>query len=125
MPDANVVEWIRCKYGALIDELDERGRRRWAATEAASLGWGGVAAVSPLLAGLLALVAFVLWERRAIRRHGQALLDLSLFRSPSFTWGTILVTTVTFSMFGLIFSNSTSLIRWLKRLSVPSSWTSP
>jgi len=45
MPDANVVEWIRCKYGALIDELDERGRRRWAATEAASLGWGGVAAV--------------------------------------------------------------------------------
>ncbi len=45
MPDANVVEWIRCKYRALIDELDERGRRRWAATEAASLGWGGVAAV--------------------------------------------------------------------------------
>jgi transposase len=46
MPDANVVEWIRSKYGALIDELDERGRRRWAATEAASLGWGGVAAVA-------------------------------------------------------------------------------
>jgi DHA2 family multidrug resistance protein-like MFS transporter len=74
------------------------------AIEAGQKGWGGVAAVSPLLAGLLALVAFVLWERRAIRRHGQALLDLSLFRSPSFTWGTILVTTVTFSMFGLIFS---------------------
>jgi transposase len=46
MPDANVVEWIRSKYGVLIDELDERGRRRWAAAEAASLGWGGVAAVA-------------------------------------------------------------------------------
>ena len=46
MPDANVVEWIRGKYRALIDELDERGRRRWAATEAVSLGWGGIAAVA-------------------------------------------------------------------------------
>ena len=46
MPDASVVEWIRCKYGALIDELDERGRRRWAAAEAVSLGWGGITAVA-------------------------------------------------------------------------------
>lgn len=46
MPDANVVEWIRCKYRALIDELDERGRRRWAAAEAVSLGWGGIVAVA-------------------------------------------------------------------------------
>jgi len=46
MPDANVVEWIRCKYLALIGELDERGRRRWAAAEAVSLGWGGIAAVA-------------------------------------------------------------------------------
>ena len=46
MPDARVVEWIREKYRALVAELDERGRRRWAATEARSLGWGGVSAVA-------------------------------------------------------------------------------
>ena len=46
MPDANVVKWIREKYTALIGDLDERGRRRWAATEARSLGRGGVAAVA-------------------------------------------------------------------------------
>jgi transposase len=46
MPEATVVEWIRCKYAALAGELDERGRRRWAATEAASLGRGGIAATS-------------------------------------------------------------------------------
>jgi transposase len=46
MPDANVVQWIRMKYVALISELDERGRRRWAAIEARSLGWGGIAAVA-------------------------------------------------------------------------------
>jgi transposase len=46
MPEATVVEWIRCKYVRLVGDLDERGRRRWAATEANSLGWGGIAAVA-------------------------------------------------------------------------------
>jgi len=46
MPEANIVEWIRCKYITIIGDLDERGRRRWAAAEAVSLGWGGIAAVA-------------------------------------------------------------------------------
>jgi hypothetical protein len=46
MPDAIVIEWIRTKYIAIITDLDERGRRRWAAVEATSLGWGGISAVA-------------------------------------------------------------------------------
>jgi transposase len=46
MPDANVVGWIREKFVDLAVELDERGRRRWAAIEARSLGRGGIAAVA-------------------------------------------------------------------------------
>lgn len=46
MPDAQVVEWIREKYEAIVGDLDERGRRRWAAAEARSLGWGGVSSVA-------------------------------------------------------------------------------
>jgi len=46
MADAQVVEWIRDKYIAIVADLDERGRRRWAAAEARSLGWGGIAAVA-------------------------------------------------------------------------------
>ena len=46
MPNANVVEWIRVKYFAVIADLDERGRRRWASAEARSLGWGGISAVA-------------------------------------------------------------------------------
>lgn len=46
MPDANVIGWIRDKFVDLATELDERGRRRWAAIEARSLGRGGVAAVA-------------------------------------------------------------------------------
>jgi Rhodopirellula transposase DDE domain len=46
MPDARVIEWIRSKFHMLVQDLDERGRRRWAATEAVSLGRGGIAAVA-------------------------------------------------------------------------------
>jgi hypothetical protein len=46
MPEAQVLEWIRNKYVAIVPDLDERGRRRWAAAEARSLGWGGIAAVA-------------------------------------------------------------------------------
>jgi hypothetical protein len=40
------IEAIRAKYTTLKTELDERGRRMWAAAEANSLGHGGVVAVS-------------------------------------------------------------------------------
>jgi transposase len=46
MPDAQVIEWIREKYSAIFADLDERARRRWAAAEARSLGWGGIEAVA-------------------------------------------------------------------------------
>ena len=46
MQDAPVVEWIRDKYERLSPSLNERTRRVWAATEAMSLGWGGVTTVA-------------------------------------------------------------------------------
>ncbi len=45
MADAIVVQWISDKYEALRETLNERARRLWAATEARSLGRGGIAAV--------------------------------------------------------------------------------
>lgn len=46
MQDASVVETLRRKFGALVGDLDERGRRRWAAVEARALGRGGITAVA-------------------------------------------------------------------------------
>jgi Na+/melibiose symporter-like transporter len=58
-----------------------------------------------MVAGTLVLLAFVAWERRLLRRpDGQPLVDLALFRSAGFTWGTIVATTVSFAMFGLLFT---------------------
>src|SRR5207244_4843735 len=44
--DGRIVQWIRSKYRGLSDDLSELTRRRWAAVEAASLGRGGITAVS-------------------------------------------------------------------------------
>ena len=46
------------------------------------------------------LAGFVLWERRT----ASPLVDLSLFASPSFTWGATLATAVNFTMFGVLFT---------------------
>jgi hypothetical protein len=46
MIDPRLVEWIREKYQLLSETLTEHSRRRWAAVEARSLGWGGVSAVA-------------------------------------------------------------------------------
>jgi transposase len=46
MPDAVLVDGIYRKWIALVDDLDERARRRWAATEAIAIGRGGIAVVA-------------------------------------------------------------------------------
>ncbi len=46
MQDARTIRGIRRKYRALRVEMDERGRRQWAAVEARELGWGGITAVA-------------------------------------------------------------------------------
>jgi hypothetical protein len=46
MQDATTAGRIRQKYRALSPLMDERMRRQWAATEASTLGWGGVSLVS-------------------------------------------------------------------------------
>jgi hypothetical protein len=44
--DASIIEAIEDKYVELLDDLDERGRRRWAAVEARALGHGGITSVA-------------------------------------------------------------------------------
>lgn len=73
--------------------------------EAGQHGWGSGSAVGPLMAGLAVIMAFFFWERLLQRRPGgQPLVDLALFRSPSFTWGVILFTVLTLALIGLLFT---------------------
>ncbi|HEX9342479.1 MAG TPA: MFS transporter [Actinomycetota bacterium] len=77
----------------------------YGAIEAGQHGWGSPAAAASLIAGVLLLVVFILVQRRISQRpEGQPLIDLSLFRSASFTWGTTLATLVSFALFGVLFA---------------------
>jgi hypothetical protein len=46
MVTSPAIDSVRQKYQALAGIMDERVRRRWAASEAIALGWGGVTAVA-------------------------------------------------------------------------------
>ncbi|MGW3788380.1 MFS transporter [Micromonospora chokoriensis] len=55
--------------------------------------------------GVVILAGFIFRERALTRRPGAApLLDMSLFRSRPFTWGTILSVVVFFAISGLLFT---------------------
>jgi len=46
MIDSEIITTLQKKYEFLSPMMDERLRRRWAATEANTLGWGGISAVA-------------------------------------------------------------------------------
>ena len=46
MPNPKLVEVLRVKDLSLVNDLDERGQRRWAATEAMAIGHGGILTVA-------------------------------------------------------------------------------
>ncbi|KAA8886524.1 MFS transporter [Nocardia colli] len=64
------------------------------------LGWGSLSAWAIVVAGVLLLGAFVLWQRRS----AHPLIDLGLFENTGFRWGTGLSIVVNFAMFGMFFT---------------------
>jgi MFS transporter, DHA2 family, multidrug resistance protein len=69
-------------------------------------GWTDALALATIVAGAAVLGLFVVWERWVTQRPaiGQPLIELRLFRSAGFTWGTILATLVSFAMFGIFYA---------------------
>jgi len=92
------IDWM----GILLSSVGLTGIT-YGAIEAGMKGWGSASALAPIAAGLAVLIGFYNWERSLIRKHRQPLVDLDLFHSKRFTWGTLLATSVNFSMFGLLF----------------------
>lgn len=77
-------------------------------------GWSDSIAIGTMIAGAVVLGLFVVWERIVMARAAgaradgrplvQPLVDLGLFRSRGFTWGTGLATMISFALFGLTFA---------------------
>jgi MFS transporter, DHA2 family, multidrug resistance protein len=72
---------------------------------AGDVGWSSPDALIWAIGGVLLLGLFVMWQRTLTRRPGgQPLIDLSLFASKGFLWGTTLATLATFALFGIFFA---------------------
>jgi DHA2 family multidrug resistance protein-like MFS transporter len=67
---------------------------------AGRLGWDDAGCLALVAGGILLVLVFVWWERRV----AAPLVDLSLFRSRTFTGGAALATVVSFVMMGLLFA---------------------
>src|SRR5229473_1452708 len=79
-------------------------------------GWTDGTALGTIGAGVAVLAVLVAWERWLTGRNRAAqdgsprggairpLIELRLFRSAGFTWGTLLSTLVSFAMFGIFFA---------------------
>jgi EmrB/QacA subfamily drug resistance transporter len=63
-------------------------------------GWGDGLVELTVGAGLVLLLAFVVWERR----HPYPMIDLKLFGRPRFLWGTTAATIAGFALYGLLFT---------------------
>ena len=74
-------------------------------------GWTDPLTVAGLVAGILALVAFVVWERR----HADPLLDISVFRDRGLAAGSLtlmIVFAVMFGIFLVLFPYFQAVVGW-------------
>jgi len=69
-------------------------------TRAGERGWDDPASLVLFAVGIVMVAVFIYWQARA----ASPLIELSLFRYRSFTWGSILATLVSFALFGLLFT---------------------
>lgn len=81
----------------------------WSAKSALILGpisWPADAAISAvpvtLAAGIALLASFLLWERHRAKINRSAILDLSLFKVGTFSWGNSVAAMVAIGEFGLL-----------------------
>jgi MFS transporter, DHA2 family, multidrug resistance protein len=77
----------------------------YGAIRAGQHGWGDAGALALMVGGVAVMSGFLWWERVLTRRPGGApLLDMSLFASPSFTWGVVLSAIAMLAVIGVLFT---------------------
>lgn len=79
-PGRERIDWTGAALGII-----GLGGTVFALIEQSRFGWGSPVVWVPFTVGLAALVAFVLWERRA----PHPMLPLTLFRARNFAWGNL------------------------------------
>ncbi|MDX3434361.1 DHA2 family efflux MFS transporter permease subunit [Streptomyces sp. ME01-18a] len=100
LPESKAREAKSFDVGGLVFSSVGLAALTYGVIQGGEKGWTDVTTLGPCIGGLLALVVFVFWEKRA----DAPLVDLSLFRSARFTSGTMLGVVINFTMFGVLFT---------------------
>ena len=106
LPESRSEQRLRLDAGGVLLSSAGLAGLTYGFIEAGQKGWTDTAALTTIAAGVVLLAVFVAWERWLTRRAGSVrpLIELGLFRSAQFTWGTTLATLVSFAMFGIFFA---------------------
>ena len=106
LPESRSEQRLRLDAGGVLLSSAGLAGLTYGFIEAGQKGWTDAAALTTIAAGVVVLAGFVAWERWLTRRAGSVrpLIELGLFRSASFTWGTTLATLASFAMFGIFFA---------------------
>jgi MFS transporter, DHA2 family, multidrug resistance protein len=104
MPESRGAGRAAIDYGGVLISSAGLVALTYGVIRAGQDGWSDALAVTTMVAGAALLGLFVTWERVVTRRGRQALIDLSLFSSAGFTWGTTLSTMISFALFGITFA---------------------
>jgi len=106
LPESRSEQRLRLDAGGVLLSSAGLAALTYGFIEAGQNGWTDIAALTTIAAGVAILAVFVAWERWLTRRAGSVrpLIEVGLFRSAAFTWGTTLATLVSFAMFGIFFA---------------------
>jgi MFS transporter, DHA2 family, multidrug resistance protein len=106
LPESRSEQRLRLDAGGVLLSSAGLAGLTYGFIEAGQKGWTDTVALTTIVAGIAVLAGFVAWERWLTRRAGSVrpLIELGLFRSRGFTWGTTLATLVSFAMFGIFFA---------------------
>ncbi len=114
MPESRSTERPRVDWAGVLISSAGLIALTYGVIQAGQDGWTDPTALGTIVAGAAVLAGLIGWERRLTRggeRPGgsvasgvRPLIELPLFRSAGFAWGTILATLVSFAMFGIFFA---------------------
>src|SRR5580700_529913 len=106
LPESRSEQRLRLDAGGVLLSSAGLAGLTYGFIEAGQKGWTDTAALTTIAAGVVVLAVFVAWERWLTRRAGSVrpLIEVGLFRSAGFTWGTTLATLVSFAMFGIFYA---------------------
>lgn len=104
LPESRSPQRPRVDVGGVAGSAIGLAALTYGLIEAGDRGWTDARSLAAIVAGLLVLAGFVGWQLRLRRRAGGSpLIDLDLFRSRAFTWGSLLATVMSFALFGILF----------------------